>query len=216
MKDENKITKNENEQKLTKEIKDYSSKKEMGKNSPIDLNSINFTSEISNNKELNEKELSLLKIGYNSGSLFYDKYSKRIIFFNSQHNSILIYNRTKTNLKKKINVFFNFKVLNSCVDKKVTFLLILANPNVNNKFIFVYCIDKETFLSQLKDDYSDLLNMFFIDRNFFCLVFVNQIKFYICDLLSDEIKQIKLLDYNKYLISNFFFVRQYSILLIHR
>ena len=199
--------------KTSRETGDYSSNKEIGVNSPIDLNKINFTSENNNNKELNE---SLIKNGYNSGSLFYDKYSKRIIYFNFQENTIYIFNRTKTSLKKKLNVFFNFKVLNSCVDKKVSFLLILANPNVNNKFIFVYCIDKETFLSQLRDDYSYLLNMFFIDKNFFCLVFVNQIKFYICDLLSDEIKQIKLLDYNKYLINNFFFVRQYSILLIHR
>ena len=207
--------KNEKEkrEKTTMETGDYASNKEKGVNSPIDLNSINFTSENNNNKELNE---SLIKNGYNSGSLFYDKYSKRIIYFNFQENTIYIFNRTKSSLKKKLNVFFNFKVLNSCVDKKVSFLLILANPNVNNKFIFVYCIDKDTFLSQLRDDYSYLLNMFFIDKNFFCLVFVNQIKFYICDLISDEIKQIKLLDYNKYLINNFFFVRQYSILLIHR
>ena len=210
--------KNEKEKKpkTTKEIKDYSSNKEIEINSPIDLNYINFTSENNNDKELKEKELSLVENGYNSGSLFYDKYSKRIIYFNFQNNIILIYNRTKTSLKKKLNVFFNYKVLNSCVDKKLTFLLILGNLSVKNKFIFVYCIDKETFLSQLKDDYSYLLNMFFIDTNFFCLVFVNQIKFYICDLISDEIRQIKLLDYNKYLINNFFFVRQYSILLIHR
>ena len=221
MKNEFDIDKNEKEKRekrsqTTRDIRDYLPNREIRVNSPIDLNSINFTSENKDNKELSEKELFLIKNGYNPGSLFYDKYSKRIIYFNFQENSIMIYNRTKSSLKKKLNVFFNFKVLNSCVDKKLTFLLILANPNVNNKFIFVYCIDKETFFSQLKDDYSYLLDMFFIEKNFFCLIFVNQIKFYICDQNSDEIRQIKLLDYNKILIDNFFFVRQYSVLLIHR
>ena len=191
----------------TKEIKD---------DSPVRIENIHFISEENNTPKLIEHELFQIKNGYPLGSFFYDKFSKRIIYFNFSENLILIYNRTKSLLKKKLNVVFNFKVLNACVDKKLTFLLIFANPNVNNKFIFVYCIEKETFFSQLKEDYSYLLNMFFVEKNLFCLVFVNQIKLYLCDQISDEVKQIKSLDYNKILINNFFFVRQYLILLIHR
>ena len=193
-------------EKLTKKIKD---------NPPLNLIYINLSSD-KKEEELTEKELFEVKFGYSHGSLFYDKYSKRIIYFNSSENSVYIYNRSKTSLKKKINVVFNFKVLNACVDKKLTFLLILANPNLNNKFIFVYCIAKETFFSQLKEDFSYLLNMFFIEENVFCLVFVNEIKFYLCSPNNDEVKQIKSLDYNKILIKNFFFVRQYLVLLIDR
>ena len=184
--------------------------------SPINLQNINFITENNENQELKEKELAQANNGYNPSQIFYDKYSKRIIFFNFADNSISIYNRTKTSLKSKLKVYFNFKVLNACVDKKLTFLLIFANPNVNNKFIFVYCIAKETFFSQLKEDYSYLLNMFFIEKNFFCLVFVHQIKFYLCDQISDEIKKVKTLDYSKILIKNFFFVRQYLVLLVHK
>ena len=39
---------------------------------------------------------------------------------------------------------------------------------------------------------------------------------YLCNMENDEVKNIKTLDYGKVLISNFFFVRQYLILLIHR
>jgi hypothetical protein len=184
--------------------------------SPINLEQIKFFTENCENKEIKEKEISFVKNGYNPGSVFYDKFSKRIIYFNFAENCILIYNRTKTVLKTKLKVYFNFKILNSCIDKKSTYLLIFANPNINNKFIFVYCIAKETFYSQLKEDYSYLLNMFFIEKNFFCLVFAHQIKFYLCDNLSDEVKHLKTLDYSKILINNFFFVRQYLILLIHR
>ena len=184
--------------------------------SPINLQDINFTSENKNNPESKEKETPQNKNGYDTSSIFYDKYSKRIIYFNFAENYISIYNRTKISLKAKLKVYFNFKVLNACTDKKSTFLLIFANPNVNNKFIFVYCIAKETFFSQLKEDFSYLINMFFVEKNFFCLVFVDQIKFYLCDQVSDEIKLIKTLDYGKILIRNFFFVRQYLILLVHR
>ena len=216
MKNENKeINKNKNKEKeLKKDELNTLNNKEIKDDSPIKLNNISFIEK--NNNNLNEKELFIINNGYEQGSFFYDKYSKRIIYFNFGENSILIYNRTKTSLKKKINVVFNFKVLNSCVDKKLTFLLIFANPNVNNKFIFVYCIAKETFFSQLKEDYSYLLNMFFVEKNVFCLVFVDKIKIYLCDQISDEVKQLKTIDYNKILINNFFFVRQYLILLIQR
>ena len=199
---------NKKEEKPKKEI-------ETKDDSPIKLLNLNFTLD-NNNQQVSENKTPIIDNGYDEGSLFYDKFSKRIIYFNLKENSIFIYNRTKTSLKKKINVVFNFKVLNSCVDKKLTFLLIFANPNNNNKFIFVYCIAKETFFSQLKEDYSYLLNMFFVEKNFFCLIFVNKIKFYLCDQKSDEIKHVKTLEYTKILINNFFFVRQYLILLIQR
>lgn len=204
-----------NEKSKIDKKQEESGNKEIKNISPLNLEYINLSSE-KNEEELTEKELLEIKLGYNPNSIFYDKYSKRIIVFNLSENTILIYNRSKALLKKKINVVFHFKVLNACVDKKSTFLLILANPNLNNKFIFVYCIAKETFFSQMREDYSYLLNMFFIEENFFCLVFVNEIKFYICNQNNDEIKQIKTLDYNKILIKNFFFVRQYLVLLIHR
>ena len=102
------------------------------------------------------------------------------------------------------------------MDKKLTYLLIFANPFVNNKFIFIYSIEKETFVSQLKEDYSFFLSFFFVEKNSFCLVFVNKIMFFNCNMDNDEIKNVKTIEYGKNLISNFFFVRQYLVLLIHR
>ena len=86
---------------------------------------------------------------YDQSSFIYDKYSKRLIYFNVPKKTILIYNRTKTKLIKKLHVFFNYKVLNACADKQLKHLLIFANPMVNNKFIFIYSIEKETFVYTL-------------------------------------------------------------------
>ena len=185
---------------------------EVKSDSPLAIESIKLLSD--ENDSNNEKDKNNLIYGYDQGSLFYDKYSKRIIFFNSQKHKILIYNRTGETLKKEINVVFDFKVLNASVDKSITTLLIFSNPNTNNKFIFVYNISKQIFISQLKEDYSYLVSMFFVDKNFFGLVFVNKIIFYTIDQVSEELKFLKTLDYSKILINNFFFVRQYSVLLI--
>ena len=197
--------------------------KDIELDSPINLIPLNFIQEIKSDNPSNEvikKQQDLPSIKnkkiYEQSSFVYDKYSKRIIFFDVPNKTILIYNRTKTKLLKKLQVIFNFKVLNACVDKKLTYLLIFANPNVNNKFIFIYYIEKETFVYQLKDDYSYFLSFFFVEKNTFCLVFVNKIMVYLCNMENDEVKNIKTLDYGKVLITNFFFVRQYLILLIHR
>ena len=210
-----------------KKMKPKESKKEkkieIEHDSPISLNHIDFTQELklddSSNEETKiQQDLPSIKDKniYESSSFVYDKYSKRIIYFDIPKKNILIYNRTKTKLLKKLQVSFNYKVLNACVDKKLTYLLIFANPNVNNKFIFIYYIEKETFVSKLKEDYSYFLSFFFIEKNTFCLVFVNKIMVFLCNMENDEVKNIKTLDYGKVLISNFFFVRQYLILLIHR
>jgi hypothetical protein len=186
------------------------------KNSPIKLEEISF--EHLDPEETKKEITAPTKSNniYNPGTIFYDKYSKRLIYFNISKNEIYLYNRVKTSLLKKINVVFNFKVLNACVDKKLTFLLIYANPNMNNKFIFVYNIEKESFFSQIKKDFTSLLNMFFIESNIFCLAYVDKIEIHLCDQNSDEVKQIKLLDYSKMLINNFYFVKQYLILLIYK
>ena len=207
-----------------KQEKKHKEKKiEIEHDSPINLNQIDFTQELkvedSSNEETKvQQNLPSIKDKqiYEHNSFVYDKYSKRIIYFDVPKKEILIYNRTKTKLLKKLQVAFNYKVLNACIDKKLTYLLIFANPNVNNKFIFIYYIEKETFVSQLKEDYSYFLSFFFIEKNSFCLVFVNKIMVYLCNMENDEVKNIKTLDYGKTLISNFFFVRQYLILLIHR
>ena len=181
-------------------------------NSPLAIENIKLFSD--ENDPNNENDKDHIINGYEQGSLFYDKYSKRVIFFNSKKHKILIYNRTGEILKKEINVYFDFKVLNASIDKDITTLLIFSNPNINNKFIFVYNISKQIFVSQLKEDYSYLVSMFFADKNFFGLVFVNKIIFYIIEEVSEELRFLKTLDYSKVLIKNFFFVRQYSVLLI--
>ena len=207
-----------------KQTKKHKEKKiEIEHDSPINLNQIDFTQELkvedsSNEETKMQQDLPSIKDKqiYEQNSFVYDKYSKRIIYFDVPKKEILIYNRTKTKLLKKLQVAFNYKVLNACIDKKLTYLLIFANPNVNNRFIFIYYIEKETFVSQLKEDYSYFLSFFFIEKNSFCLVFVNKIMVYLCNMENDEVKNIKTLDYGKTLISNFFFVRQYLILLIQR
>ena len=179
--------------------------------SPIKIENLDFLIEEinTNNNQINSK--------YNiPHSLFYDKYSKRIIYFNNKENLLLIYNRTKTSLKKKIKLFFNLKVLNASVDKKLNYLIMLVNPVAKNKFIYIYCLSKDIFLSQLKEDYTYLLNMFFVDNNFFCLIFTDQIKFYLCNLNSDTSKLIKTLDYKKVLINNYYFVKQYMIFIVQK
>ena len=191
--------------------------------SPLNMNLIDFSQEIPNDDTQTEEiktpqDLPSFKDKkiYDQSSFIYDKYSKRIIYFDVPKKKLLIYNRTKTKLLKKLQVTFNYKVLNACVDKKLTYLLIFANPFVNNKFIFIYSIEKETFVSQLKEDYSFFLSFFFVEKNSFCLVFVNKIMFFNCNMDNDEIKNVKTIEYGKNLISNFFFVRQYLVLLIHR
>ena len=63
---------NKKEEKLKqKNIKDES---------PINLQDINFTEENKKDPELKKKESSQNKKGYDTSSLFYDKYSKRIIY----------------------------------------------------------------------------------------------------------------------------------------
>ena len=192
-------------------------------NSPIILTPIEFTEELDTNDPSDEntktpKDLPSIKDKklYDQSSFIYDKYSKRLIYFDVPKKTILIYNRTKTKLIKKLHVFFNYKVLNACVDKQLTHLLIFANPMVNNKFIFIYSIEKETFVYQLKGDFSHFLSFFFVEKNTFVLVFINKIILYSINMDNDEVKIIKTLDYNKGLISNFFFVRQYLTLLIYR
>ena len=191
--------------------------------SPIILTPIEFTGELDTNDSADEntktpKDLPSIKDKklYDQSSFIYDKYSKRLIYFNVPKKTILIYNRTKTKLIKKLHVFFNYKVLNACADKQLKHLLIFANPMVNNKFIFIYSIEKETFVYQLKDDFSHFLSFFFVEKNTFVLVFVNKIILYSINMDNDEVKIIKTLDYNKGFISNFFFVRQYLTLLIYR
>ena len=220
-----KTEKNEQKNKPKEENKNKEDIKqdEIELDSPINLNPIIFNEEelikFSKKEEIKTQEdhpsIKEKKV-YEESSFFYDKYSKRIIYIDVPKKSILIYNRTKSKLLKKLQVFFNYKVLNVSVDKKLTYLLIFANPDVNKKFIFIYSIEKETFLSQLRDDYSYLLNFFFVEKNTFCLVFVDKIIVYLCNMENDEIKKISTLDYNKVFISNFFFVRQYLILLIQR
>ena len=107
--------------------------------SPIILTPIIFTGESDENDSTKDNKKSLQDVPsikdkklYDQSSFIYDKYSKRIIYFDVPNKTILIYNRTKTRLIKKLQVFFNYKVLNACVDKKLTYLLIFANPNVNN------------------------------------------------------------------------------------
>ena len=224
----------ENDKPETPNINDISKEKQKNKeanmentdselDSPIILTPIIFTGESDENDSTKDNKKSLQDVPsikdkklYDQSSFIYDKYSKRIIYFDVPNKTILIYNRTKTRLIKKLQVFFNYKVLNACVDKKLTYLLIFANPNVNNKFIFIYSIEKETFVYQLKEDFSYFLSFFFVEKNTFCLVFVNKIMVYLCNMDNDEVKNIKTLDYNKALISNFFFVRQYLTLLIYR
>ena len=179
--------------------------------SPIKIEHLNFFSENNdnNNTQTNNKY-------YTPRSVFYDKYSKRIIYFNTNENELLIYNRTKTSLKKKVKFFFNLKILKAIVDKNLTYLIMLVNPDANNQFIFVFCLSKEIFLIQFKENYNYLLNMFFAESSLFCLVFVDQIKFYTCNLKNDTIKLLTTLDYKKVLINNFYFVKQYMIFLVQK
>ena len=126
--------------------------KEEELDSPLNMNLIVFSQEIPNDDNQTEetkKQQYLPSIKdkkiYEQISFIYVKYSKSIIYFNVLKKEIFIYNSIKTKLSKKLQITFNSKILNVCVDKKSTYLLIFANSIVNN--IFIFYIEKESLAS---------------------------------------------------------------------
>ena len=76
--------------------------------SPLNMNLIDFSQEIPNDDTQTEEiktpqDLPSFKDKkiYDQSSFIYDKYSKRIIYFDVPKKKLLIYNRTKTKLLKK-------------------------------------------------------------------------------------------------------------------
>ena len=53
-----------------------------------------------------------------------------------------------------------------------------------------------------------------IDYDGESLIFIDHIKFYLCNLKNDSSKLIKTLDYKKVLIKNYYFVKQYMIFIV--
>ena len=126
-KEKNEESEQKNETKPTSPKKQKEKKGEIEHDSPVNLIPIDFTQELKTEDPPNDEikiqqDLPSTKDKniYEQCSFVYDKYSKRIIYFDVPKKEILIYNRTKTKLLKKLQVSFNYKVLNACVDKKLT------------------------------------------------------------------------------------------------
>ena len=99
--------------------------KEEELDSPLNMNLIVFSQEIPNDDNQTEetkKQQYLPSIKdkkiYEQISFIYVKYSKSIIYFNVLKKEIFIYNIIKKKLSKKLQITFNSKILNVCVDKK--------------------------------------------------------------------------------------------------
>ena len=117
----------------------------------------------------------------------FDKYSKSFIEINK--NSIKIYNKLGTNLKKNIILSLeNNKIKKLTIDKKFNYILIHFETPSNE--LLVNLIEINSFpnlnIESLSGDFNLLMDLFFINNvdnkeknsQDFCLVFLNKIMFY--------------------------------------
>ena len=129
----------------------------------------------------------------------FDKYSKS--FIEISKNSIKIYNKLGTNLKKNIILSLeNNKIKKLTIDKKFNFLLIHFETTSNE--LLVNLIEINSFpnlnIESLSGDFNLLLDLFFInnidnkDKNLqdFCLVFLNKITLYSINSTISKTKEI--------------------------
>ena len=129
----------------------------------------------------------------------FDKYSKSFIEINK--NSIKIYNKLGTNLKKNIILSLeNNKIKKLTIDKKFNFLLIHFETTSNE--LLVNLIEINSFpnlnIESLSGDFNLLLDLFFInnidnkEKNLqdFCLVFLNKITLYSINSTISKTKEI--------------------------
>ena len=117
----------------------------------------------------------------------FDKYSKS--FIEISKNSIKIYNKLGTNLKKNIILSLeNNKIKKLTIDKKFNYILIHFETPSNE--LLVNLIEINSFpnlnIESLSGDFNLLMDLFFINNvdnkeknsQDFCLVFLNKIMFY--------------------------------------
>ena len=129
----------------------------------------------------------------------FDKYSKS--FIEISKNSIKIYNKLGTNLKKNIILSLeNNKIKKLTIDKKFNFLLIHFETTSNE--LLVNLIEINSFpnlnIESLSGDFNLLLDLFFInnidnkEKNLqdFCLVFLNKITLYSINSTISKTKEI--------------------------
>ena len=130
----------------------------------------------------------------------FDKYSKS--FIEISKNSIKIYNKLGTNLKKNIILSLeNNKIKKLTIDKKFNFLLIYFETTSNE--LLVNLIEINSFpnlnIESLSGDFNLLLDLFFInnidnnkEKNLqdFCLVFLNKITLYSINSTISKTKEI--------------------------
>ena len=130
----------------------------------------------------------------------FDKYSKS--FIEISKNSIKIYNKLGTNLKKNIILSLeNNKIKKLTIDKKFNYILIHFETPSNE--LLVNLIEINSFpnlnIESLSGDFNLLLDLFFInnidnnkEKNLqdFCLVFLNKITLYSINSTISKTKEI--------------------------
>ena len=170
---------------------------------PILCNELNIS------KYFTEEENKNIKI-------FYDQITKRIIVITPY--LIKIFNRTGEELKRELHYTSIETVIFAVVNKEINYLLLCSELNVNQRMIF--CIKTESsniILTINTGNYSSLLGMFFITQYNFCIICSNRIEYYFIDPNTEEcIQKLYVKCNGRYLISNFYYCRQYYILIIER
>ena len=170
---------------------------------PILCNELNIS------KYFTEEENKNIKI-------FYDQITKRIIVITPY--LIKIFNRTGEELKRELHYTSIETVIFAVVNKEINYLLLCSELNVNQRMIF--CIKTESsniILTINTGNYSSLLGMFFITQYNFCIICSNRIEYYFIDPNTEEcFQKLNVKCNGRYLISNFYYCRQYYILIIER
>ena len=148
------------------------------------------------------------KNGKNNNDVYclFDKYSKS--FIEIYANSIKIYNKLGTNLKKNIILSLeNNKIKNITIDKKFNFLLIYFETPSNEFLVNLIEISSNPNLNveSLSGDFNFLFDFFFINKfdnkqnnkstnlQDFCLVFLNKIVLY--SIISNNCKTKEIFTY---------------------
>ena len=170
---------------------------------PILCNELNIS------KNFTEEENKNIKI-------FYDQITKRIIVITPY--LIKIFNRTGEELKKELHYNSIETVISAVVNKEINYLLLCSELKINQRLIFCINIQNSNLILTINTgNYSSLLGMFFITKYNFCIICSNRIEYYFIDPNTEEcFQKLNVKCNGRYLISNFYYCRQYYILIIER
>ena len=192
--------KNENSKENIDNNNKKNDEKEFDNNSLIEVNEINI-------------DIFLNDIEKNNYDIFYDSFTKRIIV--NTNKKIKIFNRHGTQLLKEIQYEFNHTINDISLDKDLNYILLYYQFP---KQYSIFCIDLNTnqLIGSFKNEkFENLLGMFFIEIKRICFICSNCIEFYKINSIVEDDEGV-LINYEKYCIINYYYNRQYNILIIEK